>query len=291
MYLLLDINKEELMNLMKSFYTLSHIRISVVNTNCEEVIGYPEKFTDFCTCLRQNPSSCLNCISSDSHGFSHCAETAEVYIYKCHAGLTEAAYPLRENETTIGYIMFGQVTDIKDRSKRTKYILGQCKEYGLDQAKLQNAVRKLRYKSHKELKAAVTIFETCIQYILQKQLISRRNEQLITKLNQYIHDHISGSITVEDITKHLLISRTNLYILAQKHLGTGVAQYIRNYRIGIAKEHLAAGIIPYHQVHESVGFNDYQYFKRVFKRYVKKTPRQFQKSAGAESTASILARP
>jgi len=277
MIVLLDIDDQKMMDLMKSFYTLTHIRIAIVDIGCHEVMGYPEHFTDFCTYMRANPGSCQNCIDSDFNGFEQCRKTGKIYIYKCHAGLTEAAYPLKENETIIGYIMFGQITDMNDKRMLTSQVLSQCAGYGVDQTKLRKAIRKLAYKSHDELIAAAMFFETCIQYILHRQLISARGEQIVLKLNRYIDEHMAQTITVDDLTKNLLISRTQLYNLTRQYLGIGIAEYVRNMRMNKAKSYLSEGTYSLVEICDLTGFNDYHYFRRIFKKYEKMTPREYQK--------------
>lgn len=276
MFMLLNIDDNKMLELMISFYTLTHIRIAIVDVGCHEVMGYPECFTDFCTYMRTNPSSCIECKESDFNGFEQCRKTGKIHIYKCHAGLTEAACPLKENETIIGYIMFGQVTDMNDKRKLTRLVLSQCERYGINQTKLVKAIQKLEYKRHDELIAAAMFFETCIQYILQKQLISARGEQLVMKLNRYIDEHMAQTITVNNIARNLLVSRTQLYCLTRQYLGIGIAKYIRNMRIKKAKEYLAKGTLSFTDICEQVGFDDYNYFRRIFKKYEKTTPREYQ---------------
>ena len=263
--MLLDIKDQKITDIMKSFYMLTQIRMAIVDIDCHEIMGYPESFTDFCAYLRSVPESCAKCEYSDHQAFEMCRKTGDIYIYKCHAGLTEAAYPLRDKETIIGFIMFGQVTDIKNRNGLRDMILMQCQDYPVSPATLKKAISKLKYKSAEELIAVAMIFETCINYILQKQLVTARGEQMARKLDRFIVNHLADDLTVPVIARELRISRTRLYTLSHQYLGIGIAEYIKRKRVDKAKELLSDTALSFSEIAEQLGFSDINYFRRCFR--------------------------
>lgn len=266
--MLLDIIDQKIKDIMKSFYMLTQIRMAIVDIDCHEIMGYPERFTDLCTYLRSVPGSCAKCVNSDQQAFEMCRKTGDIYIYKCHAGLTEAAYPLHYKETIIGFIMFGQVTDIKNRHDLQSMILGRCKDYPVSPDTLKKAISKLKYKSTEELIAVAVIFETCINYILQKQLVTAKGEEIVHKLDRFITHHLADRLTVPVIARELRISRTQLYNLSHQYLGIGIAEYVRNKRINKAKILLFDTSLTFSEIAEQIGFSDINYFRRCFRASV-----------------------
>ncbi|HBP37469.1 MAG TPA: hypothetical protein DD640_01780 [Clostridiales bacterium] len=265
MIMLLDVSDSKLKEVMIAFYTLTHIRIAIINTDYHEIIGYPESFSEFCIYMRQNKPSCLACEQSDVQGFEQCKRNGgNINIYKCHAGLTEAAYPLKQDGNIIGYIMFGQVTDIKDRQVFQNSVLSLCRGYAVDQSKLKKALRKQVYKSEEELIAAAVFFEACILYILQKQLISSHSEGLVRRMDQYIKANLDRPLTAHDLARELLVSRTQLYNLVRKYLGVGIAEHVMDIRMNKAVELITKTSLPFAEIAELVGFSDYNYFRRTF---------------------------
>jgi hypothetical protein len=52
--------------------------------------------------------------------------------YTCHAGLTEVVAPLNDSGTTIGYIMFGQITNIKSKTEFAQSSRALCEGYEIN---------------------------------------------------------------------------------------------------------------------------------------------------------------
>lgn len=284
MLMLLDVDDKKIKEIMKSFYILTNIRIAIINNEYREVMAYPEYFTDFCTMIRANKLSCYYCKKSDLQAFEHCKKTGSIYIYKCHAGLTEAAYPLKINDKIIGYIMFGQITDIKNRHRFLESITSKCEKYEIENSKLKKAASKLKYKSKEELISAATFFETSIYYILQKKLISSCDEQIVSNLDRYIENNMKNHLDINTITKELLISRTQLYLLTHRYLGVGIAEYIRNKRLSMAKKLLAETDLSFTEISELTGYCDYNYFRRTFKKREGISLKSYRNKSAAEQS-------
>lgn len=250
---------------MKSFYTLSQIRIALLSPDGEEILAYPTEFTDFCTYMRQRPESCRQCRQSDRNAFQKCALTEQPVVYRCHAGLTEAAHILRVNGEIAGYIMFGQITDECDREAFVRDTLQKCAVYGCPNEKTARLLCGIPYKSNDELTSAIKIFEICIHYILHGQLIWKKNAQIVQTLDAYVDAHIGEPIDVEDLTNALYISRTKLYDIVRTELGVGVARYIRRRKLERAKRLLQTTTLSFSEIAGQCGYDDLNYFRRSFR--------------------------
>ena len=123
---------KELMELMQDFYVLTGIKIVLFDENYTELISYPLDKITFCMHMLENPQINEKCRACDEDACKRCSETKSLHIYKCHAGLTEAAAPIKENDRIIGYMMFGQVTDNKNREKLAEQMHSLCIQYVID---------------------------------------------------------------------------------------------------------------------------------------------------------------
>lgn len=121
----------DLPELMENFYTLTGIRIVLFDSEFNEILSFPSNEVSFCSLLRTDKKFDALCKESDKFSFEKCRKTHSLCIYKCHAGLIEATAPIMQNNAIIGYIMFGQITDIKDKDAVYNFADNLCQKYPL----------------------------------------------------------------------------------------------------------------------------------------------------------------
>lgn len=251
----LHLNQILLKDLMKDFYILTGIRMVIFDSQYNEILSYPEEHCQFCAAMHSRPDTRQKCMDSNRKSFEHCKKTSRLYIYHCHAGLVEATCPLVENGAVIGYIMFGQITDDPCHSA------GGC---------------PVTYKSPEQIFAAAKILEACTFYVLLKDMVSLRKKNFMENLNTFLMEHISEDLSVERITAEFNVSRNKLYESCRPYLGTGIAEHIKGLRIQEAKRLLKETDLPIRQISEKVGFSDYNYFCRTFKKVVGVPARKYR---------------
>ena len=273
------LNTDELRKILELFYTLSGIRIVVFDENYNELIAYPEKLCAFCSEIRSVPELAEMCSESDSVAFEKCknADTENIKIYKCHAGLVEATIPLKAENRTIGYIMFGQITDIKDKDAVYNFADNLCQKYPLS-VTIPNKLKKIKYKSSKQIIATSKILDACTSYIMLKEMIKAQNEQLIEMISNYVDIHMHERIYVEDICRALDISRTQLYEETKQYTNGGIASFIKIKRLNKAKELVTGTSMSVSEISDKTGFSDYNYFLRVFKKHYGISPKKMRKT-------------
>ncbi len=271
-----NFNIEKLEKLLKSFYILTHVRIVIYDNNFNEIVSYPQNDCDFCRHIRIDKLGEIKCHQSNLEAFKRCYQSEDLYVYKCHAGLVEAMIHLRIKDIIVGYIMFGQISDIEDDDLR---FINLCKEnvYDKNDEKIKKYIQKIEFLSEEELQASSTILLSLAKYAVSERLVSVRKEKFTYDLEQYLEEHISDNeIRISDLSKYLSMSRTNLYNAAEKYLGMGIARYIKLYRIEKAKTLLIESDESITEIAYKVGFNDYNYFCRVFKSEVGKSAKKFK---------------
>lgn len=257
----LEFNIPELHEVLKAFNTLTGIRIAVFDKDFNETLSYPETPCSFCRSVRSDSVLEQKCTTSDIAAFEQCRKTQDVYIYKCHAGLVEAAAPLKCGNVTVGYIIFGQITDIKDKAKLTRFIESFNSRYNTD-----CDISGIKYKNRSQISAAAKLLEMCTNYILFKELIEPKNTGITDHAREYIAAHLGEDIKISDICSFAKTCRTELYEAFKRDLGIGVAAYIKDERLNAAHAYLKSGDMSVSEVADAVGFADYNYFSRVYKQ-------------------------
>ena len=104
-----------------------------------------------------------------------------------------------------------------------------------------------------------------------------RRIQFIHSIQLYVQQHFRTNLTTEKIADDLGYNKSYFCKLFKQNLGMSFMQYINEYRIRYAITWYKG--YPLTQIAYEVGFNDYNYFARVFKKYVGLTPHEFFKNA------------
>ncbi len=268
----LKINKEKLDDILKAFYTLVKIKIVVFDSEHNVITAYPVKDCHFCEMMKSNEETRKLCKVSDYNSFDICRKTGKLMLYTCYAGLVEACAPLKYNGVIIGYIMFGQISDLPSKPTLIQNIKDVCKQYGLDSRSFLKYADSIKLKSHDSIFAAAKIMEACISYILLNEMLIPQKDGIVEKCCIYINEN-ADSVTVEALCAYMKISRTSLYSMFKEKLGIGVSGYIRETRLEKAKAMLTETDLTIAEIAEKCGFADYNYFSRIFKKKYGISPR------------------
>ncbi len=266
---------QDLLELMKHFYVLTGIRAVLFDENYTELVSYPRDGIPFCSCMRENPMFKEMCRKSDIEAFKRCTQTGALSVYKCHAGLIEATVPLTDNGAVIGYVMFGQITDEREKGELVEKLKIICSQYS--ERDVEAEIKNIKYKSEKQILAASKILEACTSYILLKDMVRRSGKQLIEQVEKHVDEHMSEVVNVESLCKALNISRTRLYEATSQFTSGGVASFVRHRRLERAKKLITTTDIPVSEISYKVGFSDYNYFLKSFKKHYGKSPKTIRK--------------
>lgn len=274
----LNLNTQKLLELMKDFHLLTGIRIVIFDNEYNEILSYPESHCNFCARMHGNPETKKKCMESNERSFQKCRKTETLEIYHCHAGLVEATAPLIDNNVVIGYIMFGQISDFDKQEDLIHNIETVLKQYNLTDSDQKNDLYNITQKSSEQILAAAKILEACTFYVLLTDMVSLRRQNFMNNVNTFLIEHLSEDLSIERLMEEFQVSRNKLYDSTTGYLGVGIAEHIRNLRINEAKRLLIETTMPIHVISDKVGFNDYNYFCRIFKKMTGTPAKQYRKA-------------
>lgn len=279
----LNLNQAPLLELMQDFHILTGIRIVIFDNSYREILAWPTSRCAFCQMMHDHDYTRAKCSESDADSFKRCRQKAGLEIYHCHAGLVEATAPLIDNNMIIGYIMFGQISDLPDRQATVKMLQAALQRY---QLKVPDTCRNpepcadiytVTHKTVEQIRAAAKILEACTSYVLLKDMITLQRRNFANNLNTFLMEHLSEDLSIERLMKEFHISRNKLYDSANEYLGIGIAEHIKRLRIKESRRLLKETDLAIHEIAGQVGFNDYNYFCRIFKKEVGMPARQYRR--------------
>lgn len=93
----------------------------------------------------------------------------------------------------------------------------------------------------------------------------------------FIHDHAGQSIGVDDVVKHVKMSRRTLEIRFRDVVGRSPYHELQRVRVERARRLLMETDLPIPRVASAAGFSSNAYLSQVFQKWVGKTPSQFRR--------------
>lgn len=104
-----------------------------------------------------------------------------------------------------------------------------------------------------------------------KQLIK------IKQITQFIHKHYAEKITLQNIADNLHISISDCSHSFKKFMKESIFEYILHYRIQQSLYLLQDKELSILQISLKVGFSSTSYYSKLFKKYMKMTPKEYRK--------------
>ncbi|MBB6734384.1 response regulator transcription factor [Cohnella zeiphila] len=125
---------------------------------------------------------------------------------------------------------------------------------------------------------AITYLRRCGESVFDFRERSRgeSENELMTKVKKYIADHLSDELSLTGIAEDVGHNSSYLSRLFKQKNGIGVAEYITECRIRLAKELLADSDRRIQEIASLTGFASVQYFYRVFKKATGMTPHEWR---------------
>ena len=104
-----------------------------------------------------------------------------------------------------------------------------------------------------------------------------RNQKLVMSIFEYIHSNYSDKISLTILSKELNVSEEHLCRVFKKFTGSTILEYLTRIRINVAVSMLG-GDISIREISSVVGFDDYNYFSRTFKKIIGASPLNYIKA-------------
>lgn len=271
-------NIEQLQEVLKDFYHITRIRITVFDDHFQELVSYPDDRPEFCQLVRSCEAGSKGCTHCDENACRIAAKRTTAYIYRCHSGLTEAIMPLYVGKVLVGYLLFGHIFSYDNFEEGWEVVKKSCSHYPIDLDKLKEACKNRPQLSQSYIKSAARVLHATASYLAMERMAFLKEESAATKLDTYLTENFTQPLNAETICKDLGLGRTKLYKLSQQLYGVGPSDHIRTLRIEKAKQLLEEyPNISIADVGQECGFTDYNYFISVFSKCAGISPAAYRK--------------
>ena len=253
---------QEIESLLKSFYLVSMMSMTIYDNNGNIIASYPKNKSPFCAMLERDDK----CRSCDIKGMEICRKTGKMYIYKCWCGLYEAIVPLYTYGQLSGYFMMGQILDV-DSNVNT--IL---KDSGLESEKARQALKLTCRQTYKQIEAFGEIVDICAKYLTLVNGLEATSNDIALNVQQYLLNHYKEDISIDDLVNTFNVSKGTLHNHFKQEFNTSIHQRLLSIRLNEARKLLISSSYSIKEIALKCGFKDSDYFSKSFKKMYGLTP-------------------
>lgn len=109
--------------------------------------------------------------------------------------------------------------------------------------------------------------------------VAKIHQNFCMRVMDYISQYYSENITSRSVADHLYINNSYFCRLFHKSFGINFSLYLQTYRLGKAKSLLKYTKLPISDIAAAVGFSDFSYFSKIFKKDCGLSPSEYRKTA------------
>lgn len=104
------------------------------------------------------------------------------------------------------------------------------------------------------------------------------------QVHQYIVEHITEDLSVEELARMVYLSQNHLARGFKKKYGRTIVEFIMEYRLNLAEEMLKNTSLTVTTVSAKIGYPNYAYFTKLFKKYSGYSPSAFRNKFGKNAS-------
>ncbi|NLK98025.1 response regulator transcription factor [Defluviitalea saccharophila] len=148
----------------------------------------------------------------------------------------------------------------------------------INYTKLYEAIRKIEAKRNVKESMKNTIRQIDVEKKklgLLEHEDTKTGNRYVDLMLQAIHEKYATRLALTDISEECQMSCTYLNVKFKNETGYTFNDYLNRYRIQKAVDLLRENKYKIYEIAEMVGFSDYKYFIKVFKKYIGHSPARF----------------
>ena len=274
---MLTYNLSQLRNILQDLSTLADAPATLYDENYTSTSAHGVLATQcLCKNLKHHGFS-SHCAKSDLDAFNGFPANQTYYYYHCHFGFIEIAFKLILNNKTQGYVVIGPFRDKELEKEQTERIRALCDKFGFDFNEQIKDYQKIAVFSKEKYTALCNLFFLLMNYAHQQNIIVSKNNFFTEKIEPYILDNLHEDLSNEHLQKTFFLSEKQLYSLFQACTNKTPKHYINEQRVSKARNLIISTDDSLAKISALVGFENYNYFIKVFKTYDGHTPMHYRK--------------
>lgn len=251
------------------------------------LLPYTGHHSPFCQSIKRNPYLYARCCACSYCHQKLCERRKEPFSRPCFVLLTEYAVPILIDDICIGSISVGLYCSDQEAAKEKLYVLAS--KYDADFSDLWEKYL-ISINAYLPSEESCAVFRFIAAY-LGERLRPYRNRAIAVSndansldagfeniLNYLYRNYTNPNISISSIAEACGYSPSYISHTFSKRMKTNIRTYINQLRIVLAKRELLSS----HSVSLTAmicGYNDVNYFSRIFQQMVGIPPSQYARNA------------
>lgn len=121
----------------------------------------------------------------------------------------------------------------------------------------------------------LALFNMAVPLLGEKKSHNKTNDK-IKQMMIYIHEHYTEKISISQIAASAFLSERECFRVFRDCLHTTPAEYLKSYRLQMARQMLAKSKEPVSNICYACGLGSSSYFGKVFREYIGCTPLEYR---------------
>ena len=126
---------------------------------------------------------------------------------------------------------------------------------------------------------SLLFFELKNKGFITPSAVSKTHQNFCMQVMDYINQNYQENISSRSAADHLYINNSYFCRVFHKNFGIPFSLYLQTYRLEKAKSLLKHTKLPISNIAAAVGFSDFSYFSKIFKKDCGLSPSEYRKAA------------
>lgn len=274
-------DRPKLNELLSSFSELVGANISIYGENFEG--AYVENQNDHSFCAKYLRAMSSTCSCSDAEALKKSYTSKKPFFYKCHFGYFEIMLYYELDKDTHFNVCVGPFREEKIDDEIIDKIKNICTRLNKDFDEALDNFYKTPIFNEIKYKSIVNIIDALMKYAIDNKYINIKGSFLVDELDPYLKKNLNKNITVSLVTKEFFLTSKQLETEVKRLSGLSPKKYILRYKVNAAKDMLINSTKSLQIISYDVGFEDYNYFIKVFKSITNDTPFKYRQKFSSKS--------
>jgi AraC-like DNA-binding protein len=273
------VNEKVFNDLLESLSVLTKAKVSLWDEHFHDTAGHSRPGDSVCEKVKLvGKAKCAEC---DFAALDHCSKTGQPYCYHCHFGFIEIAIPAPMNSRVCSYIQLGPFRDPKTKKADEARISEFARKYGFNETVLLRQYRATPRFTEDKLSAIEDLIKTIVYYSKGQKWIGVKEDIFDSSIEPFITERLSDKRVLAEAREAFGLSEKQLQAAVRAATGLSPKRYLTKRRIDLACEKLSFTDMPLKELCAGVGYDDYNYFIKVFKAEMGCTPLRYRKTHSA----------